>query len=266
MLPLNIQSEVDLDSSSYLLGESFTYAVDAEVSGTGTDAEHANDYKFDTSTQDSTGVPALTFDFQNAVEIDSLWFYAIGVSQYQLAYSNNNSSYTNVFSSNRTAHSSGYSHNIGFTPRTARYWRLSVVTKQAGVTTIGIYEVQLMKLLVEFPRNTTDRPIEFNRSRIEPSSDAYLNKNDNVSVAEGLSERGKNRFDLKWDYLSKTVRDQLETIWIGPPKKPVVTVFVEPNRYPDRLWRSRWQNDFGFSYTTPSKSSGFTGMIEFMEV
>lgn len=252
--------------SVYLLNESYTYADDVTVSGTGSNPERANDYKWLTHAQDSISQPLITFDLKSAKTVDSLWFYSLGVARYQLAYSQNGSSFRNVFASDQDGDSSGYNYQINFSSISARYWRLSVTQKMTGISIVHFYEVQLMNLLVEFTSGTTDFPIEFTHKRIEPSSDAYLAKSDDSAVAEGLSERGKVQFELGWNYMSKTLRDRLEDLWMGPPKKPIVTVYISPERYPDKLYRSYWNSDFDFNYTTRHKGSGFSGKIEFMEI
>ena len=162
--------------------------------------------------------------------------------------------------------SSGINYQFNFSDETHRYWQIRFRTVFHSNLPIRINEVLLMRFLIEVPDNNRDRPLEYRRVIDDTSRDPYRLKDGRLIINKGLSNRGKSDFSLRFGYLRKSVKDQLKTVWLGPPKKPVLTVWPEPEDYPLRIFQARWDNAFNFNYSTSDKTQGFNGTIEFKEV
>ena len=281
----------------YLLTESQTYQNGTSVTGDGTDANNAIDYKFNTYWT-ATGSRRITVDLGSAKTIDSIWFHCTNVLTWQLSYSTNNSSYANVFSSTQDGAISGYHYHIGFTERTARYWRLTISSLRNSGAPILCYELQLMKLLLDCSEDAYDsnnkyelrRPMEYKfETQVRDSGSYNTYGSTGITGISTLTEKGKEQFSVKWDYIPESIRQQLYNIWLGPPVNPVITVFPAPTKtvikhqsvvnskfgelveededeHPGRIFRARWDGDFDYKYTTIYKIQGFSLESEFLEI
>ena len=82
-----------------------------------------------------------------------------------------------------------------------------------------------------------------------------------------LSERGKQEYTFEWLNLTKEQLNELRDIWLGPPKKNILTMFIESVNFVDDILQMRWESDFEYEYTNPnSKAAGFTVVSSFIEL
>ena len=109
-------------------------------------------------------------------------------------------------------------------------------------------------------------PSSYVPSVSDPFSGSYRLSDGRLVAYEGFSERGKLEATVTWEYLDEEIKKSLETIWLGPPKKPILTFYPEPTEYPDKIYQAYWSNDFNFTYTAAYKGSGWSGSIELMEI
>ena len=248
----------------YLLSSPFTYLPGVSASGNGSNHDNAIDYRLDSYWgYTAAGTPQLTFDLGEARTIDSVWFKSENVDDFQLQYSTNNSTWNNAFST-QEGNDDGYNFNIEFDEQTARYWRIRITDRVSDTEETRLYDVKLMKLMREFDANS-ERPIEVIPTT-DDNSEAYRTGDGDLIVDDGLSVAGKTYIRMSWSFLPDTIVDELEEIWLGPPRKPYLTIFPRSDDFPNRIFLVKWDAPFEFSYTTEDTSGGQSGTIDFLEI
>ena len=225
-----------------------------------TTGKHAIDYLYETYLDSTTDPLLIIIDLQEGVDIDSLWFHAEGASNYTLAHAPSSGSFANAFSS-QTADDYNFK---AFTKVNKQRWLLTL-NRKSGASSIKVYEILLMETLLNLS-NVDDMPSSYTPDVSDPFSGSYRLSDGRLVSYEGFSERGKLEANLTWEYLDEEVRETLEEIWRGPPKKPTFTFYPEPDEYPDKIYQVYWSNDFNFAYTGPLKQAGYSGSIEVMEI
>ena len=248
----------------YLLTKSETLASGVTVtfpSGTNTgniiDGDRTT---FSTATNRS---PNLTVDLGARKVIDALYLEGENLLDYDLQASNNNITYTDI-QTGETVADGRYSF-LTFQNTTAyRYWRLAFSQRAASDPNYRIYEVFLMRLLLDL--NTDEkRPLHYRPSIPRTGIVAYPTYNGNTVQYNAEGEE-KTTLTFQWQHLDSDVADALESLWQGPPHAPALTVYARPNEAPSEIYIARWNPEFGFKFTGPFSALGKSGQAVFEEI
>lgn len=260
----------DTDTNIYLSTASETYKADVEAElgesgGTLSDAPNVIDRNVTSFAQYDGADALLRITLPAAAAIDSVWFKSNNIDEWSL-YSR---STPTASRSRRLDGIDGNSHgtnwNVGFAERGHRIWEIEVDARVDTSQPITFFEVVLAKNLVTIDEDK-DRPASFHPVRRDPGSNAYRTYNQTLVTYEGQSTAGKYEVTMEWNLVRKEFADTLESIWAGPPKKPILTVFVDPSDYPDQIWQMYWNNEFDFYFPGPSTIMGKNGVVQFQEV
>lgn len=251
----------------YLFTESYTYKSGVTVSSAGGSdiADHppekAIDYNKASYWENDGATPDLIIDLGAIRTIDSLWLKHSNISTFDLYYSDNGSDWTKESETNRIAKSSSVFWQFDFTTRAKRYWKISITAKIGGGN-ILIYEVMLM-LARALWTDTEDLPADVVIIHSDRIGGSY-----EMADGSAVSFAGQTLYadiDLIFEYLPKTKRDELFTVFSEPVIRSPIVILPDDN-YVDGIYRANWSdNSFNFRYTIGYKGSGFSGTIQLQE-
>ena len=176
-----------------------------------TTGKHAIDYLYETYLQSVTDPLVIVIDLGEGIDIDSLWFHAEGVEDYELAHAGSGGTFTDVFTG-ETANDYNFKT---FTKANKHRWQLTL-NRDSGASNIKVYEILLMETLLDLD-NVDKMPSSYTPDISDPFSGSYRLSDGRLVSYEGFSERGKLEANITWEYLEEEVRDSLETIWRGAP-------------------------------------------------
>ena len=243
-------------------------ATFTEVSGDGTNLLAINDYLFNTAWEwipaSKFVAPTITFDLKAATEINSIWFQSENINSYQLHHSFDNINFDAAFGIT-TGEDNGINTIFNFTTATKRYWRLTITSVVDDTVPAKIYELQLMKQLIDF-NVAGDEIIELKKIIDDVGGYSYRLANQDLVSYEGQTERGKAEITVSWQYLRKEVVVQLEEIWVDLLNLPILTIYPEPDEYPEEIFQVYWSNKFDFNYGGESIMQGYHGTINLLEI
>ena len=248
----------------YLLTKSETLETGVTVSFTSaSDTGNIIDGDRTTYAETADRDPNLTIDLGSPKLITALWLKGENLQDYDLRASNNNITYTDI-QTGKTVTDGRYSF-ITFTNATAyRYWRLTFSARQASEPNYRIYEVFLMRLLLDL--NTDDhRPLHYRPSIPRAQIVAYSTYNGNT-IQYNTEDDEKTTLTFEWQHLDNDVADALEALWKGPPHAPALTVYPRPNAEPGEIYLAKWKEEFGFKFTGPFSGLGKSGQAVFEEI
>ena len=129
-------------------------------------------------------------------------------------------------------------------------------TRATAATTGYIYEVQFLEQIFEL-NNTNERPMQFYRVPSDPGARFYRTRNSDLVTYAGLSEKGKQTFYVRWDYMDDDFIDQMMGLWEGPPIKHPFVLFPDSSQ-PSKIYELYWQNDPRIIPSAVSLSSGYS--------
>lgn len=260
----------DNDTNIYLFTASETYKDDVEAEigesgGTLSDAPNVLDKDLSTFAQYDGADALLRITLPVAANIDSVWFKSDNIAEWSLYSRSTPSASRSRRLDGIDGNSHGTNWNVGFGERGHRVWEIEVDSRESNSQPVTFFDVILAKNLVEIDEDR-DRPASYRPIRSDPGANSFRTYNQNLVTYEGQSAAGKYEAVLEWNLVRKAFADTLESIWVGPPKKPILTVFVDPSDYPDQIWQMYWANEFDFYFPGPSTQMGKNGTIQFREV
>ena len=248
----------------YLLTKSETLNTGVTVTFTsGTDAGNIIDGDHTTNAETANRSPNLTIDLGVRKVIDALWLEGENLQDYDLQASNNNIAYTDIQTGETVAN--GRNSFLTFQNTTAyRYWRLAFSRRGASDPNYRIYEVWLMRLLLDL--NTDEkRPLHYRPSIPRDGVIAYETYNQNL-VQYNTEGAEKTTLTFQWEHLDNDVADALEALWKGSPHAPELTIYPRSNAEPDKIYIAKWKPEFGFKFTGPFSALGKSGQAVFEEI
>ena len=248
----------------YLLTKSETLKTGATATFTSaTNTSNIIDGDRTTNAETANRSPNLTIDLGVRKVIDALWLEGENLQDYDLQASNNNITYTDIHTGETVAN--GRNSFRTFQNTTAyRYWRLAFSQRGASDPNYRIYEVWLMRLLLDL--NTDEkRPLHYRPSIPRDGVIAYETYNQNL-VQYNTEGSEKTTLTFQWEHLDNAVADALEALWKGAPHAPVITVYPRPNAEPDKIYIAKWKPEFGFKFTGPFSALGKSGQAVFEEI
>ena len=247
----------------YLLTKSETLETGVTVTFTsGTNTGNIIDGDRTTSTETADRAPNLTVDLGSRKVIDALWLEGTNLKNYDLKASNDNINYNNI--ENGIIVTDGKHSFLTFTNTTEyRYWRLAFSQRGGSDPNYRIYEVFLMRLLLNL--NTDEkRPLHYRSSIPRTGVVAFDTYNGNT-VQYNAEDDEKTTLTFEWQHLDSDVADALESLWKGPPHAPVLTVYPRPNAEPGEIYLAKWNPEIGFK-TGAFKNFGMNGRAVFEEI
>ena len=248
----------------YLLTKSETLTPGVSVSFTGAaNADSIIDGNVTTVVETADREPVLNIDLGSRKVVDAIFIKGENLQDYDISASNNNNTFTDLETGVTVpAHGNSF---VTFTNTTAyRYWRLSFSQRGASDPNYRIYEVFLMRLLLDL--NTDEkRPLHYRPSIPRDGVVAYETYNQNL-VQYNTEGEEKTTLTFQWEYLDNDVADALEALWKGPPHAPVLMVYPRPDAEPDKIYIVKWKPEFGFKFTGPFSALGKSGQAVFEEI
>lgn len=253
----------------YLFTENYAYDASAAASTSGTSVgtntpDKAIDALHNTYWETTDPVVAdLKIDLGTARTIDSLWFkHSTNILTYRLYHSPDDIVYTPVDVA-QNADVDGYTLYLSFTPAARRYWRLDIVTKNAG--NILIYEVLLMAHQLTLDDVNT-LPSDMKHNIIDRGGVIYQLVDGTSVTMIGETEKGKAEVSLIFDHTPLANRDDLYDLFVGPPRRPNMTLYPDRDNRKQDIYQVVWPREFPLTYTLPYKGSGFSGTLTFTEI
>ena len=248
----------------YLLTKSKTLETGVTVSFTsGTDTGNIIDGDRTTSAETANRNPNLTVDLGARKVIDALWVNGENLKDYDLQASNNNITYTDIYTAETVA-DGRYSFLTFQNTNEYRYWRLAFSQRGASDPNYRVAEVSLMRLLLDL--NTDEkRPLHYRPSIPRSGIISYETYNQNL-VQHNTEGEEKTTLTFQWEHLDNEVADALEVLWKGAPHAPELTVYPRPDAEPDKIYIAKWKPEFGFKFTGPFGALGKSGQAIFEEI
>ena len=114
--------------------------------------------------------------------------------------------------------------------------------------------------------NVNDQPTTIDPVRKDRGGNSYQLADGTLVSYEGLTRRGKMDITIGWEQLRRQMVDQLESLWLGPPKQQILTVYPEPVEYPSAIYQMWWRDNFDFNYQGDWVGQGLTGEMKLEEV
>ena len=248
----------------YLLTKPETLNTGVTVTFTsGTDTGNIIDGDRTISAETADRDPNLSIDLGARKVVDALWMEGENLQDYDLQASNNNITYTDIHTGETVT--DGRNSFLTFQNTTAyRYWRLAFSRRGASDPNYRIYEVWLMRLLLDL--NTDEkRPLHYRPSIPRDGVVAYETYNQSL-VQYNTEGKEKTTLTFQWEYLDTAIADALEALWKGAPHAPEITVYPRPNAEPDKIYIAKWKPEFGFKFTGPFSALGKSGQAVFEEI
>lgn len=250
----------------HLLSRNYAYDLGAVASTSGTSVgantpDLTTDKLRATFWETADVQPQLKIDLLSAQTIDSLWFQSANVKRYHLFYSVDDAIY-NPALSEMFSFGTGYDYFIGFDPQSARYWRLDITEEESAGTNTRIHEVMLMKQQITYADAEVVGTVT--NELADPGGGGYRLADGSFVRFAGASERGKHMTNISFTFASLQRFDELESLWTGPPRRPTLTVFPEPDDRPEKIFEMVF-DDIDMNYADAWKGLGFSGSIQLIE-
>lgn len=251
----------------HFLTRSETYKPRVVVSGSGTDLDNVRDTDVTTSSTDTSPVASsyVVFDFQSSVTIDSFWIRVANLTSFDVFANTSPRLLGRVQIGRYQAGSNQVAHHFDFAPYTARYFGVVGVTRPVTPSPIQVFELLFMRHLLTID-NVNDQPTTIDPVRKDRGGNSYQLADGTLVSYEGLTRRGKMDITIGWEQLRRQMVDQLESLWLGPPKQQILTVYPEPVEYPSGIYQMWWRDNFDFNYQGDWVGQGLTGEMKLEEV
>ena len=201
----------------------------------------------------TASVRTITFEFAEAIAFNYFWMCHKGLSKIELDEDSSDSSALLSTSDESLATDSRYVFLEVSGASSVSELRLRA-TRASAATTGYIYEVQFLEQIFEL-NNTNERPMQFYRVPSDPGARFYRTRDSQLVSYSGLSERGKQTFYVRWDYMDEDFIDQMVALWEGPPIKRPFVLFPNSAK-PSKIYELYWQNDPRIIPSAVSLSSG----------
>ena len=248
----------------YLLAKSETLQSGVTVTFTnGADIGNIIDGDRTTSAETADRDPNLTIDLGTRKVIDALWLEGANLKDYDLKASNNNINFNDI-ETDITVTDGRHSFLTFTNTQAYRYWRLAFSQRRRSDPNYRIYEVFLMRLLLDL-NTAADRPYRCTPSKPRTGVVAYETYNGRV-VQYNSGEREKTVLTFEWQNLSEAMANSLESLWKGPPYAPELTVYPRPDVEASEIFRAKWDREFGFEFAGAYHGFGKRGRCVFREV
>lgn len=205
------------------------------------------DRKLRTGLEVTASTRIVRFEFTDAVAFDYFWMCYKEISQIELDAG------ATALLDESLAVDSTYTFLAVSGASSVSDLRLQVT--RAG-SSAYIYEVQFLEEIFEL-NNVNERPMQFYRVPSDPGARFYRTRDSQLVSYAGLSERGKQTFYVRWDYMDMDFIDQMVALWEGPPLKKPFVLFPDVNQ-PSKIYELYWQNDPRIIPSAVSISSGYS--------
>ena len=214
----------------------------------------------------------VIFDFKTQVTLDSFWFLSDNVSKFRLLYSDNptiggtgvpaTSTFTLFDTFDGNTDGRNFRYALDPAPPASRYWSIDITEQVDDNESVLFYEILMMTHLLTID-DINDQPSSYQRSIDDEGGATYRLANEHLISYQGIGGP-KETLTLGWEYMdAERIRtnmeledsgmgDQVEEllsinldrIWRGPPKKPIMTVYPRPVDYPDIFYQMWWSDDY----------------------
>ena len=214
-------------------------------------------------TTDAT--PDLDVDFGVARSIDSVWVYAENIATYEVYHSDDDVAYTLADGPNTA--SGNYNAALQFTKSSHRYWRLRVASETVPANNTKIYQLILGEHKLGLDYDDVFGEILERFEDVEGGTlQTVIGKTISWAGLKGIDSI-KETLELEITFTDKTIRDNIFTLWKGPPVREPLVFLPFFSIYPERVYEAAWQNPiFPLTNTGFFGSNEYSGRIPIIEV